>query len=175
MTCHESLFRPLSLKNIYKKLQSVLFLYLLTKFQSDAQRESYDDFPQVTCLECNLGVCKKTNFLRSYLREYSPKRSEIQTRDSMRCLLKWVFFFCFSNITERSYSENSMMTYLGQRNPRIQSSDTKCYETSSRKDRKDRSTTQNSASSRGKPPLHYINEKFFDDTNEKTSFLYIGV
>jgi len=34
---------------------------------------------------------------------------------------------------------------------------------------------QNSASSRGKPPLHYINEQFFDDSNEKTSFLYIGV
>ena len=27
----------------------------------------------------------------------------------------------------------------------------------------------------GKPPLHYINEQFLDDTNEKTSFLYIGV
>ena len=37
-------------------------------------------------------------------------------------------------------SENSTMTCLEQRNPRIQSSDTKCYEASSRKDRKDRST-----------------------------------
>ena len=50
-----------------------------------------------------------------------------------------------------------------------------CYETNSRKDRKDRSTPYNSASSRGKPPLHYINEQFLDDTNDKTSFLYIGV
>ena len=41
-------------ENIDKKLQSVLFLYLLTKFQSDAQRESYDDFPQVTCRNRNL-------------------------------------------------------------------------------------------------------------------------
>jgi len=92
MTCHESLFQPLALKNIYKKLQSVLFPYLLTKFQSNAQRKSYDDFPQVTCLECNSGVCKKTNFLRSYLRKYSAKISEIRTRDLARCILKWVFF-----------------------------------------------------------------------------------
>jgi len=27
----------------------------------------------------------------------------------------------------------------------------------------------------GKPPLHYINEQFLDDTNDKTSFLCIGV
>ena len=50
-----------------------------------------------------------------------------------------------------------------------------CHETSSRKDRKDRSMPYNSASSRGKPPLHYINEQFLDDSNEKTSSLYIGV
>ena len=50
-----------------------------------------------------------------------------------------------------------------------------CYETNSRKDRKDRSTPENSASSRGKPPLHYINEQFLHDSNDKTSFLYIGV
>ena len=48
-------------------------MYLLTKFQSDAQREIYDDFPQVSCLECNLGACKKANFLRSYLYKYSAK------------------------------------------------------------------------------------------------------
>ena len=49
-----------------------------------------------------------------------------------------------------------------------------CYETSSQKDRKDRSTPYNSTSSRGQPHLHYINEQFFNDTNEKTSSLYIG-
>ena len=27
----------------------------------------------------------------------------------------------------------------------------------------------------GQPPLHYINEQFLDDSNDKTSFLYIGV
>ena len=140
MKCHVSMFRSLALKKIYKKLQSVLFLYLLTKFQSDAQRESYDDFPQVTCLECNSGVCKKTNFLRSYLCKYSAKSSEIRTRDSVRFLLKWVFFLASETLQKKSYSENSTMTYLEQRNPRIQSSDTKCYETNSQKDRKDRST-----------------------------------
>ena len=171
MKCQLSMFQPMALKNIYKKLQPVLFLYLLTEFQFDAQRESYDDFPQVTCLECNSGVCKKTNFLRSYLRKYSEKRSEIRTQDLARCLLKWVFFSTSETSQKKRYSENSTMTCLEQRNPRIQSSDTKCYETSSRKDRKDRSTPQNSASSRGKPPLHYINEQFLNDIDEKTSFL----
>ena len=66
------------------------------------------------------------------------------------------------------------MTCLKKRNPRIQSSDAKCYETSSQNDRKDRSTPYNLASSRGKPPLHYTNEKFLDDINKKT-FLYKGV
>ena len=43
------------------------------------------------------------------------------------------------------------------------------------KDRKERSVPYKSASSRGKPPLHYTNEQFLDDSNDKTSFLYIGV
>ena len=59
MKCHVSIFRPLVLKEIYKKLRPVLFLYIFTKFQSYAHRESYDDFPQVTCFECNSGVCKR--------------------------------------------------------------------------------------------------------------------
>ena len=51
------------------------------------------------------------------------------------------FFVATSETSqEKSYSENATMTCLEQRNPRIQSSDTKFYETSSRKDRKDRST-----------------------------------
>ena len=91
MTCHESLFRPLDLKNTHNKLESVLFLYLFTKFQSDPQREIYDDFPQVTCFECNSGVCKNTNFLRSYLRKYRAKSSEIRTQASAKFLLKWIF------------------------------------------------------------------------------------
>ena len=129
----------MDLKNACKKLQSVLFLYFLTKFQSDPQRESYDDFPQVTCFECNSGVCKKTNFLRSYLRNYHVKSSEIWIQGSARFLLKWVFFVTSETSQKKSYSENATMTCLEKRNPRIQSSDTKCYETSSRKDRKDRS------------------------------------
>ena len=50
------------------------------------------------------------------------------------------FFLASETLQKQSYSENSMMTCLEQRNPSIQSSDTICYETSSRKDRKDRST-----------------------------------
>jgi len=48
-------------------------------------------------------------------------------------------YLAAKKLQKNSYSENSMMTYLEQRNPRIQSSDTKCYETSSQKGRKDRS------------------------------------
>ena len=140
MTCHESLFQPLDLKTTHKKLQSFLFLYLFTKFQSDPQGESYDDFPQVTCFECNSRVCKKTNFLRSYLHNYSAKCSEIWTRDLAGRLLKWGFFSTSETSQKKSYSENDAMTCLEQQNPRIQSSDTKCYETSSQKDRKERST-----------------------------------
>ena len=140
MKCHVSLFQPFVLKNIYKKLQSILFLYLLTKFHSDAHRESYDDFPQVTCFECNSGFYKRTNFLSSYLRKYPTKRSEIRTQSSAPILLKWVFFSTSATSQKKIYSENATMTYLEQRNPRIQSSDTKCYETSSQKDRKERST-----------------------------------
>jgi len=40
---------------------------------------------------------------------------------------------------------------------------------------RDRSMTWNVASSRGKPPLHYINEQFFNDINDKISFVYIEV
>ena len=46
------------------------------------------------------------------------------------------------------------------------------YETNSKNRRKERSNPYKSTTSRGKPPIHYINEQFFDDTNEKTS-LYI--
>jgi len=100
----------------------------------------------------------------------------LKFRPKVQCdIVSMGFFFRFWNITEKSYIENSTMTYLEQKNPRIQSSNTKCYEISSQKDRKDRLTPYNSASWRGKPPLHYTNEQFLNDTNEKTSFLYIGV
>jgi len=51
------------------------------------------------------------------------------------------FFLASETLLKNNYSENSMMTYLEQRNPRIQSFDTKCNETSLEKDRKDRSAT----------------------------------
>jgi len=117
---------------------------------------------------------KKTNFLRSYLRKYSTQSSEIWAQGSTRFLLKWVFS-TFETSQKKIYSKNSTMTCLEQQKPRIQSSDTKFYETNSRKYRKYRSMPWNSSSSRGKPPLHYINEQFLDDSNDKTSFLYIGV
>ena len=67
------------------------------------------------------------------------------------------------------------MACLKKQNPRIQSYDTKCYETNSQNGRKYRSKTLKSGSSKGKTPLDYINEQLLDDTNDKTYFLYIGV
>ena len=61
-------------------------------------------------------------------------------------------------------------------NPRIQSSNTKFYATISQNRRKYRSTNKNLSNLRGGgTPLQYINEKFMDDSNDKTSFIYIGV
>ena len=86
-----------------------------------------------------------------------------------------MYFFLASKPSEKKIcSENSMMACLKKRNPIIQISNTKCYETISKNRRKDRSKTYKYASSRGKRPLYLIREKFMDDTNEKTSFLYIG-
>ena len=65
------------------------------------------------------------------------------------------------------------MASLAQQNPRIQRSHTNVI--NPKKYRKDISTTLKSTSLRGKPPLHYINEQFLDDTNDKTFLLYIGV
>jgi len=145
------------------------------KFQSDAQRTSYDDFPQVTCLECNSGVCKNTNFLRSYLCKYSAKSSKSRTWVEGRCLLKWVFFRllkrCRKNVIVKIprwpvWSSETLESKALIRN---------VMKPAQEKNRKDRSAPYNSASSRVQPPLHYINEKFLDDSNDKTSFLYIGV
>ena len=67
------------------------------------------------------------------------------------------------------------MSCLKWQNPRIQNSDTKCSETSSQNRRKERSMPDKLATLMGKPPLHYTNKKFLEDTKDKTSFLYIGV
>ena len=65
------------------------------------------------------------------------------------------------------------MAYLKQQNPKIQSSESKCYATKSQNRRKYRSTTKKLASSRGKPPLQYINEKFLVYINGKKTTFYI--
>ena len=79
---HVSFFSPLDLKLIERKQKSVYFHPLLTKFKSDAQRESYDDFPTVTCLRWNSGAWKNPNFHRSYIRKCCEPRSKIFTRSS---------------------------------------------------------------------------------------------
>ena len=54
-------------------------------------------------------------------------------------------------------------------------SPTLCYATNSQNRIKYRSTTSKLAYLRGQPPLHYTNEQFLNDSNDKTFFLYIGV
>ena len=127
---------------------------------------------QVTCLRYNSGACKNHNFLGSYLPKYSKKISQTKIQGSLRVCLKWVLISSSEMSYKKCYSANSTMICLEQWNPRIQSFDTKCYATSSKIDR---STTYKLSSSRDKPPLHYINEQFLDDTNDKTSLVYIGV
>ena len=56
MTFHVSLFHILALKLIENKLQSLYLRALFTALQSDAQRESYEDFPTITSLRLNLGA-----------------------------------------------------------------------------------------------------------------------
>ena len=90
-----SLFIPLNLEMIHKKTKVYLFLHLFTKCQSYAQRESYDDFPQVACLRCNSGAYKNPTFLGSYLQNYSDTRFEMCTRGSSRFWLKWALISSF--------------------------------------------------------------------------------
>ena len=45
-----------------------------------------------------------------------------------------------------------------------------CYETSSKNIREEISMPQKLATSRGKRPIHYINEQLMDDTNDQNSF-----
>ena len=102
-------------------------------------KKKYDDFSQVTCLRYNSKPCKNPNFPGSYLQKYSEKIFEIRIRGPERFHLKWVFLASETSQRKKKkcYSENATMTCLEQRNPRMQSSDTKCYETSSPKDRKE--------------------------------------
>ena len=72
--------------------------------------------------------------------------------------------YCIYSILAKKSLENAIM-----RHPMY------CYETNSQNRRKNISTPYKSTSLGGKPPLHYINEQFLDDSNEKASFQYIGV
>ena len=82
MAFHMSLFLHLALKLIEKKLHTMRYLPLFAKFQSDTQRESYDDFTKVTSLRWIFGACKNTDFHRSYLQKYWEPSSEIFTTAS---------------------------------------------------------------------------------------------
>ena len=70
--------------------------------------------------------------------KYSAKSSEIWIQSSELFRPKLVLVLASEMSQKFFYSENGTMTYLEQQNPRIQSSDTKCYEASSQKDRKQR-------------------------------------
>lgn len=80
------------------------------KFQYYAQRDSYDDFPMVTCFQCNSGVYGNPFFLKLYLRKYSEKGSENQIQGLNRSILKWVFVLPSETSYRKRYRENPMMT-----------------------------------------------------------------
>ena len=82
------------------------------QFQSDSQRESYDDFPKFTCLGCNSGVCKNPKCLGLYLQKYNKPRFAIQSLASTSLLLKWVLIPESETLNKNNYSKHSMMTYL---------------------------------------------------------------
>ena len=82
MTFHVSLFPPLALKLIDQKLPSVYLHPLFTSFQSDAQRERYEDFRTITSMRLNSEASKIPNFHRSYLWKYCEPSSEILWRCS---------------------------------------------------------------------------------------------
>ena len=63
-TCHVSLFPPLALKMIDRKIQSVYLWPIFTAFQSDGQRENYEYFPMITSLRWNSGAWKRPKFHR---------------------------------------------------------------------------------------------------------------
>ena len=59
-------------------------------------------------------------------------RQDLKFRPRFRDILSQMGFFLVSEMSQKKiYRENATMTCLEQRNPRIQSSDTKCQETSS--------------------------------------------
>ena len=82
------------------------------KFQSDAYRDSYDNFPKVTCLGCNSRVCKNPNFLRSYIRKYSETSCEVWAWASPKLRLKWVLILESEPSQKNNYRENSTLTCL---------------------------------------------------------------
>ena len=74
----------------------------------------------------------------SYHISANVARKALKFRYEVQCdFISNGFFLASETSEKKSYSENATMTYVEQRNPRIQSSDTKCYETSSQKERKD--------------------------------------
>ena len=71
---------------------------------------------------------KRPNFHRSYLRKYSEPSSVILQSCSLGFLIRTIKISASEPSWKKIYSEISTMTCLEQRNPRIQSFDTKCCE-----------------------------------------------
>ena len=140
MKCHVSLFRPSDLKPIQRKLQSSYLCTFSWNFNLMLREKVMMIFLGSPVWNVIQESTKKPT--SSYHISANMARKALKFRPELqRDVSSNEFFFSTSETSQKkSYSENSMMTCLEQRNPRIQSSDTKFYETSSRKDRKDRST-----------------------------------
>ena len=93
-----SLLQPLVLKMIHNKLQVVLFLSLFRKFESNSQRESYQNFPKVTCLRWIHEPVKTLttsdhiaeNIVNQYLKFKHPLRQDFTQMGFFRFII-WSF------------------------------------------------------------------------------------
>ena len=107
-----SLFRPLSLKLIAKKPQSVYLWPIFTELKSTSQREIYWTFPTIASLRWNSRAWKSTTFHRSYLQKYCEPSSEIFWRISSRFQLRTMWISDSEPSHKQIYSTNSTMTCL---------------------------------------------------------------
>ena len=109
MACHVSLFLHSALKFIQRKKNSMHYPPNFTEFQSDTQRESYDNFPKVTSLRWSWGACKNPNFHRSYLWKYCEPWSEIFTWASSGFRLRVIKISASQPLYKKNYIETSTM------------------------------------------------------------------
>ena len=129
-----------SKKYIKENYSPSSFCNFLRNFNPMLRKKVMTIFPRSPVLSVIQESAKRPNSADHISANITRKDLKLRPKVQSQFFSNGFFFSTSETSQKRSYSENATMTCLEQRNPRIQSSDTKCYETSSRKDRKDRST-----------------------------------